>query len=77
AAPKVRRAFPEERRDQAGFVLDLLGRSRTPLTADQLAAQFNEGERIKSDIQEVLASLNSLGQIETFDEGRSFIRLAS
>lgn len=77
AAPKIRRAFPAERREQAGCVLDLLSISRAPLTADQIAVQFKESERIKSDIQEVLTSLNSLGQIETFDEGRSFIRLAS
>jgi hypothetical protein len=75
--PKAKRSFPEKRRDQAGCILDLLSRSRAPISADQLAAQFKEGERIKSHIQEVLTSLNGLGQIETFDEGRSFIRAAS
>lgn len=77
SAPKARRSFPAERREQAGYVLDLLSRSRAPLTAEQLASQFKEGERIKPQIQEVLTSLNWLGQIETFDEGRSFIRVAS
>jgi hypothetical protein len=67
----------DERREQAGCVLDLLGESQVPLTSDQLAARFKEGSRIKPQIQEVLTSLDRLGQIESHDEGRSFIRAAS
>jgi hypothetical protein len=75
--PQSKRPFPMERRDQAGSVLDLLSRSRAPLTANQLASQFEDGSRVKPEIEDVLTSLSRLGEVETFDNGRSFIRVAS
>jgi hypothetical protein len=71
------RPFPMERRDQAGSVLDLLSRSRAPLTASQLASQFEDGSRVRPEIEDVLTSLSRLGEVETFDNGRSFVRVAS
>ena len=74
---KSKRLFPMEGRAQAGEVLDLLTRSRRPLTADEIASQFKGGARITSEIQDVLKSLNRLGEAETFDSGRSYFRSAS
>ncbi len=74
---RSKNAFPTEWAAQAGNVLDLLSRSREPLTAAEIASQFEDQNRITPEVNDVLTSLNSLGQIETFDNGRSYIRIAS
>ena len=72
-----KQAFPAERKAQAGQVILLLDRSRGPLTAEQIAAQFKDADQIASDVGDVLKSLSRLGEVETFDNGRSFVRTAS
>ena len=72
-----KRAFPQERKAQAGCVLDLFGRSRGPLTAEQIASQFSDKGKITPDVQDVLTSLSRLGEVETFDDGLSYVRAAS
>jgi hypothetical protein len=74
---KPLRAFPSEEKAQAGEVLDLLARSRRPLTAEQIAVRFKNGDRAVADIQDVLKSLDRIGQAETFDNGRSYFRPAT
>jgi hypothetical protein len=71
------RAFPIEEKAQAGEVLDLLARSRQPLTPEQIAEKFKSGDRIAAEIEDVLKSLDRLGQAETFDNGRSYFRAAT
>jgi SAM-dependent methyltransferase len=69
-----RRTFPVEERAQAGEVLELLSRSHKPLTSEQIAERFRNGDRITAEIEDVLKSLDRLGQAETFDNGRSYFR---
>lgn len=71
---KPRRPFPADEKAQAGEVLDLLVRSRIPLTVDQIAGRFKDGKRIAGDIDDVLKSLSRLGEAETLDNGRSYFR---
>jgi len=71
---RTRPAFPTDRRAQAGCVLQLL--NRTPQDAIHLAARFKPQTDIERDIEEVLVSLDRLGEVETFDNGRSYVRLA-
>jgi hypothetical protein len=66
--------FPAEKKAQAGQVLQLLERSRSPLSADQIAARFRNRGEIETD---VLASLSCLGDIESFDNDRSYIRISA
>jgi hypothetical protein len=73
---KSKRLFPTEGRAQAGEILDLLARSPRPLTADQIASQFKGRARLALEVQDVLKSLNRLGEAETFDNGRSYFRSA-
>ncbi|WP_333783833.1 class I SAM-dependent DNA methyltransferase [Rhizobium etli] len=75
ANPKPR--FSDERKVQAAQVLALLNRNQSPLTAIEIAKEFRDSSQIGPQIQEVLASLNRLGDVETFDNGRSYIRAAS
>jgi SAM-dependent methyltransferase len=75
--PKVRPAFPDDRRAQAGCVLDLLSRSKAALTAVDIAGQFKGSPVIEHDVADILASLDRLGEIESFDNGRSYFRAAS
>ncbi|RYC28385.1 class I SAM-dependent DNA methyltransferase [Ciceribacter ferrooxidans] len=70
--PKPR--FSDERKVQAAQVLALLNRSRSPLTVIEIAQEFRESSQIGPDIQDVLVSLNRLGDVETFDNGRSYVR---
>jgi hypothetical protein len=74
---KTLRVFPSEEKAQAGEVLDLLARSRRPLTAEQIAVRFKNGDRAAAEIQDVLKSLDRIGQAETFDNGRSYFRPAT
>jgi len=71
---RTRPAFPVDRRAQAGCVLELL--NRTPQDATHIAARFKPQTDIERDIEEVLVSLDRLGEIETFDKGRSYVRMA-
>ncbi|HWA91146.1 MAG TPA: DNA methyltransferase [Rhizomicrobium sp.] len=75
-ASAPRPAFPMEKKMQAGRVLELLGLSRSPLSARQIASNFKNQTRIEKDIQDVLTSLSRLGDVETFDNGRSYVRSA-
>ncbi len=74
-APKFRAkyAFPETPKDQAGQVLQLLRRSTKPLTAEEIAAAFKEGDAILVDVKDILQSFSRLGDANSFDNGRSFI----
>jgi hypothetical protein len=74
ARPKSK--FPAEKRAQAGQILELLGRIRSPQSAHQIADCFEKGSRIEADIQDVLHSLSRLGDVETFDNGRSYVQVA-
>ncbi|MBA5800458.1 hypothetical protein [Rhizobium changzhiense] len=47
-----------------------------PLTAIEIAGEFSEPKLVGPQIQDVLISLNRLGDVESFDNGRSFIRIA-
>ena len=76
-SPAKQPRFPTEKKSQAGQVLLLLDRSRTPLTAVQIAAEFRDADHIIPDVDDVLRSLNRLGEVETFDDGLSYIRTAS
>jgi len=71
---RPRLTFPVDRRAQAGCILELL--NRTPQGAPHIAARFKPQADIEHKIEEVLASLDRLGEIETFDNGRSYVRLA-
>lgn len=71
---RSKRAFPNEGKAQAGEIIDLLTRSRRPLTADEIASQFKIEERTTAEIGDVLRSLSRLGEVETFDNGRSYFR---
>ncbi len=72
--PKTKNGFPIERRDQAGQILNMLNRSNSPLTVDQISSQFKDGRHVKSNVIDVLKSLNRLGEIETHDEGVTYFR---
>lgn len=72
--PKPR--FSDKRKVQAAQVLALLDRNRSPLTAAEIAQEFREASQIGLEIQDVLVSLNRLGDVETFDNGRSYVRAA-
>jgi hypothetical protein len=74
---KLQRSFPTEEKEQAGEVLDLLALSRQPLTPQQIAARFKNGNRVVADIEDVLRSLDRIGRAETFDNGRSYFRAAT
>jgi hypothetical protein len=74
---RLQRTFPTEEKAQAGEVLDLLARSRQPLTPRRISERFKNGDRIAAEIEDVLKSLDRLGQAETFDNGRSYFRAAT
>ncbi|MBZ9841033.1 class I SAM-dependent DNA methyltransferase [Mesorhizobium sp. CA5] len=71
-----RAAFPAARVEQAQAVLDIMGRAKAPLSAEEIAATFASPERALSDVQDVLQSLVRLGQAESYDAGKSFFRAA-
>jgi len=75
AAPKKsQRIFPKEAKAQAGEIIKLLTHSRSPISAEQIASQFKNGALIAAEVEDVLKSLNRLGEAETFDNGRSYFR---
>ena len=65
--------FPPAAKDQAGQVLQLLRRSAKPLTAEEIAATFKEGDKILVDVKDILQSFSRLGDANSFDNGRSYI----
>ena len=69
-------AFPTEGQEQARVVLDLIGRARSPLSAEEIAATFIASDRTIGEVRDVLQSLARLGQAESYDNGRSFFRAA-
>jgi hypothetical protein len=75
--PKSRPVFPTERKAQAGQVLELLSRTRSPLSANEIASRFRDSSQAEDDIRDVLTSLGSLGYVETFDNGRSYMQAVS
>ena len=74
---KVKMPFPQEAKAQAGQVLQLLRRSKKPLTPKEIALAFKQGERVLADIEDILRSLNRLGDVKSYDDGRSFIGAAA
>lgn len=70
-------AFPQDRKTQAGLVLDLLARSQGTLQAADIAARFKPAAHAETEIADILMSLSRLGEVETFDNGRSYFRAAS
>lgn len=78
-ATKVRAkktAFPAARLDQARVVLDLMARAKAPLSAEEIAVTFTSSQEVVAEVRDVLQSLVRLGQAESYDNGRSFLRAA-
>lgn len=71
---RLKRSFPQDGKAQAGEIIELLSRSKRPLSAMQIASQFRDHEQVAIHVEDVLKSLTRLGEAETFDDGRSYIR---
>lgn len=69
---RAKYGFSETPKDQAGQVLQLLRQSTKPLTAEEIAAAFKEGDAILDDVKDILRSFSRLGDANSFDNGRSF-----
>jgi hypothetical protein len=69
----TKHTFPVEHREQAGQVLQLLRRSSKPLTAEEIAAAFKEGDKILVDVKDILQSFSRLGDASSFDNGVSYV----
>jgi len=69
---RAKYAFPQTPKDQAGRVLQLLRRSAKPLTAEEIALAFEEGDSVLIEVQDILQSFRRLGGANTFDNGRSY-----
>ncbi|MCW5720006.1 MAG: class I SAM-dependent DNA methyltransferase [Devosia sp.] len=69
--------FPTTERDQARVVLQLIERSREPMSAEEIAALFSSRKLVVTDVQEVLKSLNRLGLADTLDNGQRYYRSVS
>jgi hypothetical protein len=69
----AKQAFPDAAKDQAGQVLHMLRRSPKPLTAEEIAAAFKDGDKILVDVKDILQSFNRLGDASSFDNGKSYI----
>lgn len=69
-------AFPATRLEQAQIVLDIMGRAKAPISAEDIAATFSSPEQTVTDVRDVLQSLARLGQAERCDNGSSFFRVA-
>lgn len=68
--------FPIGERDQAFVVLDIITRAKSPLSAEEIATAFVAPPTIVLEVRDVLKSLARIGQAETHDSGRSYIRVA-
>lgn len=66
--------FPEGHNNQARAVLDILSRTKSPLSAEEIATAFASPREAVPEVQDVLTSLAQIGQAEAHDEGRSFSR---
>ncbi|MES0022322.1 class I SAM-dependent DNA methyltransferase [Mesorhizobium sp. M0077] len=69
-------AFPAARLEQAQIVLDIMGRAKAPISAEEIAATFSSPEQTVTEVRDVLQSLARLGQAESHDNGSSFFRAA-
>ncbi len=67
-------AFPERQSDQAQVVLDIISKTKSPLSAEEIAAVFAAPSETAAEVQDVLRSLARLGQAETYDDGLSYLR---
>ena len=56
-------AFPTEGLEQARVVLDLMGRARSPLSAEEIAATFIGSDQTIGEVRDVLQSLARLGHL--------------
>jgi hypothetical protein len=70
---RVKQAFPQTPKDQAGRVLQLLRRSAKPLTAEEIAVSFKEGDSVLIEVRDILQSFRRLGGATSFDNGKSYI----
>jgi hypothetical protein len=70
---KVDVSFGREAKEQARQVLDIVRSTRRPFSANDVALHFRDRERVVRDVREVLESLLRVGQVETFDNGRTFL----
>ncbi|HEY1723597.1 MAG TPA: DNA methyltransferase [Magnetospirillaceae bacterium] len=69
--------FPDNGKDRAREVLDLLSRSKRSMSIAEIAATFAGGKRVTKDVGEIVQSLHRLGEADTTDNGRSYSRTAS
>lgn len=69
-------AFPTVWLEQTRVVLDIMGRAKTPLSAEAIAQKFSPMDQALAEVQDVLQSLERLGQAESYDKGKSFFRAA-
>lgn len=74
AARRSKRPFPTEGKAQAGQILHFLTRTRRPLSPAEIASSFKEGDEVLADVEDILKSLNRLGETRTFDNGRTYVR---
>jgi hypothetical protein len=70
---RTKHIFPQEPREQAGQVLQLLRRSTNPLTAEEIAAAFKDGDKILIDVKDILQSFSRLGDASSFDNGMTYV----
>jgi hypothetical protein len=69
--------FPPLPKEQAARVLHVLRTSRAPLTATEIASSFAEGERVRDDVEDILKSLTRLGDVNSYDNGRTYFGLSA
>jgi hypothetical protein len=77
AGPHAKRAFPAQPREQAAQVLQLLQASQKPLTAEEIAAVYKRSDAARPSIEDILGSLQRLGALDSFDDGRSYFVCAA
>jgi hypothetical protein len=73
---KLKLEFPAEAKAQGSAVLRLMRENRRPFTPDEIAKVFKQGDKLSADVSDILRSLNRLGQVETYDNGRSYFSAA-
>ena len=73
ASKSRKKTFPKDHRAQSAEVVQFLRKADTPLSADQIAAEYSNTNSITEDIQEVLTALDRLGVVRSYDEGRRYI----
>jgi len=70
---KLTPVFPKKWTAQASEVFDLLRRNKAALSEADIAALFKDPDQIRPHIRDILLSLDSLGCVETVDDGRGYI----